>query len=92
MAKTATVNVRVEPEVKERAEAIYSSFGLSLSEAVNVFLHKTILEGGLPFDLRQPRYSPETEAAMDEAREILSGSRSVRHFASVEEMREAFDA
>ena len=92
MAKTATVNVRVEPEVKERAEEIYSSFGMSLSEAVNVFLYKTILEGGLPFSLKQPRYSAETEAALDEARDILSGRLSGRRFESVEEMREAFDA
>ena len=46
---------------------------MTLTEAINVFLHKSVMEGGLPFDVRQPRYNVETEAAMHEARDIMSG-------------------
>lgn len=49
---------------------MYAQFGMNLTDAVNVFLHKSIMEGGLPFELRQPRFNAETEAAMREAREI----------------------
>ena len=55
--KTATLNMRVDPSVKEEAERVYAQFGMNLTDAVNVFLHKSIMEGGLPFDLRQPRYN-----------------------------------
>lgn len=73
MAKTSTINMRVSPEVKSDAESIFASLGMTLTEAINVFLHKSIMEGGLPFDVRQPRYNAETEAAIREARDIMSG-------------------
>ena len=49
MARTANINVRTEPQTKSGAEAIYSNFGLSLSDAINVFLNMSIIEGGFPF-------------------------------------------
>ena len=73
MAKTSTINMRVSPEVKSDAESIFASLGMTLTEAINVFLHKSIMEGGLPFDVRHPRYNAETEAAIREARDIMSG-------------------
>ena len=72
MAKSASISMRVNPRIKAEAEAIYGSLGMTLTEAINIFLHKSILEGGLPFDVRQPRYNSETEAAMREARAILA--------------------
>ncbi|MCI8424883.1 MAG: type II toxin-antitoxin system RelB/DinJ family antitoxin [Adlercreutzia sp.] len=86
MAKTATINMRISPEVKEDAESIFSSLGMTLTEAINIFLHKSIMEGGLPFSVRQPRYSRETEAAMAEAREILEGRRDAKRYASADEL------
>lgn len=73
MAKIASISMRVNPRIKAEAESIYGSLGMTLTEAINIFLHKSILEGGLPFDIRQPRYNSETEAAMREARDILAG-------------------
>ena len=73
MAKIASISMRVNPQIKAEAEAIYRSLGITLTEAINIFLHKSILEDGLPFDVRQPRYNSETEAAMREARDILAG-------------------
>ena len=80
--KTATLNMRVDPRVKEEAERVYAQFGMNLTDAVNVFLHKSIMEGGLPFDLRQPRYNAETELAMHEAREIAEGRVVATRYAS----------
>ena len=51
--KTATLNMRVDPSVKEEAERVYAQFGMNLTDAVNVFLHKSIMEGGLPFEARE---------------------------------------
>ena len=74
MAKTVTINMRVDPEVKSSAESIFASLGMTLTEAINVFLHKSVVEGGLPFDVRQLRYNTEMEAAMREARDIMNGT------------------
>lgn len=83
--KTATLNMRVDPSVKEEAERVYAQFGMNLTDAVNVFLHKSIMEGGLPFDLRQPRFNAETELAMREAREIAAGRLSAARYGSAAE-------
>lgn len=88
MAKTATINMRVNPEVKEDAENLFESLGMSLAEAINIFLHKSILEGGLPFSVRQPRYNRETEMAIQEARDIMEGRYSAKAYNSAKELFE----
>lgn len=73
MARTANINVRIDPETKSSAESLFSNFGMTLTDAINVFLHMSLLEGGLPFEVRQPRYNAATEAAIQEARDMASG-------------------
>jgi DNA-damage-inducible protein J len=86
MSKTATINMRVNPQIKSEAETVFSSLGMTLTEAINIFLHKSVMEGGLPFDVRQPRYNATTEAAMAEARDIMSGKVNAKAYDSVEDM------
>jgi DNA-damage-inducible protein J len=86
MPKTASINIRVEPHLKSSAEALFSCYGMSVAEAVNIFLHKSLLENGLPFDLREPRYNAETEAAIQEARDIMSGKIQAKSYDSFQEM------
>ena len=92
MARTANINIRTEPDTKADAEAIYSSFGLSLSDAINVFLKMSIMEGGFPFSVKQPRYNEETHVAIKEAREILSGRRDARRYSSARDLFDELDA
>ena len=92
MATTANLNIRVDPEIKSSAEALFSSFGLTVSDAVNIFLHQSLLEGGLPFAVKQPRYNAETEAAMAEARAIAEGKIPAKRYNSVREVMEDLDA
>ena len=91
MAKTATINMRVSPEIKADAENIFSSLGMTLTEAINIFLHKSVMEGGLPFDVRQPRYNAETEAAMREARDIMNGKVPAVSYDSTDALLAALD-
>ncbi len=53
MAKTHILHIRVEPKVKEKAEETLNDLGLSISEAVNVFLNQVILNEGIPFEIRK---------------------------------------
>ena len=54
--KSSTFQMRINPEVKKEAENVFSTYGLTLSDAVNIFLQQSIHEGGLPFLL-----SPENQ-------------------------------
>ena len=52
--RSATINTRVEPKVKEKANSIFKRIGLSTSDAVNMFLHNVVIHNGIPFDLKIP--------------------------------------
>lgn len=91
MPKTATINMRVNPQVKSEAESVFSSLGMTLTEAINVFLHKSVMEGGLPFDVRQPRYNAETERAMCEAREIMNEKLCAESYGSAAALFDSLD-
>jgi len=64
MAKTDTLHIRVEPSVKMKAEETLSNLGLSITEAVNVFLNQIILHDGIPFKIEKPRYNKKTIQAI----------------------------
>ena len=85
MAKSATINVRIEPEVKANVEKLFSSFGITVSDAINIFLYKSLMEGGLPFEVKQPRFNAETEEAIQEARDIMSGKIKVKKYDSIDD-------
>ena len=55
MTRTAEVKTRTTAHIKADAAAVYARWGISLSDAINIFLAKSIEFGGLPFDMR-----PET--------------------------------
>lgn len=54
MTKNDTVHIRVNEDVKRNAEETLSMLGLTISEAVNLFLCQVALTGGLPFAVRLP--------------------------------------
>lgn len=91
MAKTASINIRLDEEIKKAAEAVYSHYGLSLAEAVTVFIHQSCNVGGLPFDLRPARPNAETLAAMAEAKQINRDS-SVKGYRNMNALFEDLDA
>lgn len=53
-AKTANVLVRVEPDVKERAEAIMEKLGVPVSTVINMLYKQIITTGSIHFSLSVP--------------------------------------
>jgi len=66
MAKTEMIRARVEPELKEEAEAVFDKLGLSPTEAVTLFYRQVALHRGIPFELRVPNAT--TRKAIVDAR------------------------
>ena len=56
MAKSANLYARIEPEVKEQAEAILSALGIPASNAITMFYKQVILQRGLPFEVKLPEH------------------------------------
>jgi DNA-damage-inducible protein J len=65
---TTMLHVRVDDQIKAAASAALEAMGLSLSEAVRVFLRRVAIEQALPFALKVPNVA--TRAAMEEARTV----------------------
>ncbi len=74
MATTAMVHVRVDEEIKVQATETLAAMGLSVSDAVRVFLMRVVAEQQMPFALKAP--NAETRAAMAEANEIARTRRA----------------
>ena len=55
MEKSTTLNLRINPEVKENAEKVLSQLGVSMSSAVNMFLNQIILTESIPFSIALPQ-------------------------------------
>jgi DNA-damage-inducible protein J len=73
MAATAMVHVRLDERIKAQATETLATMGLSLSDAVRVFLMRVAAEKQLPFVLKVPNL--ETRAAMAEA-DMIAGKRA----------------
>ena len=91
MAKTANITIRIDPETKTSAEQLFSSFGITVTDAISIFLHKSIMEGGIPFEVKQPRFNAETEAAIEEARGIIAGKIPAKRYGSVRDLFNELD-
>jgi DNA-damage-inducible protein J len=66
MSRTTNINVRVDEELKSKAETIFNELGLNMSTAMNMFLRCAVRYGGIPFDLRIDKPNKETLAAIDD--------------------------
>ena len=59
--KSANIVVRVEPEIKKKAEAILASLGMSPSSAINALYHQIIHTNSIPFSITLPPNVPVME-------------------------------
>lgn len=68
MTTTAMVHVRVDEQIKAQATEALAAMGLSVSDAVRVFLMRVVAEQQMPFALKVP--NAKTRGAMKEADQI----------------------
>jgi DNA-damage-inducible protein J len=54
MAKTATIQSRVDPAVKHNAQIILKKLNISMSEAISMYLSQITLHNGIPFEIKLP--------------------------------------
>ena len=78
MTKTKQMQIRLEPELKTKAEAVLSQLGLKPTEFIRMALRQLVMHNGLPFDARIP--NAETIAALEEP------TNGLKRFGSPEEL------
>ncbi len=92
MAKTNTINIRIEPELKENAEKTLNELGMNVADAVTIFLKQVVLTESIPFEIKKPRYNKETIEAIKEALDIIKNPENHQSFNSVDELMEELNS
>lgn len=69
MAHSSMLHIRVDDEVKTQATEALAAMGLSMSDAVRIFLKRVVNDQAFPLELKVP--NAETRAAMEEARALM---------------------
>ncbi len=72
-------SIKVDPIAWDKAKEIFKEYNLTVTDAINIFLNKVRLEGGLPFDMKVP--SQRLQSAIEE---VKKGN--TVHYDSVEDM------
>jgi len=62
----STIQFRTDDAVKVQSSALFQQLGITMSDAINIFLRQSIMYGGLPFEVKLPRYNAVTRAALDD--------------------------
>ena len=92
LVKDTNFNMRMNKQKKTRLEELYGNLGMTLAEAVNIFFEKSLMEGGIPFDVKISKYNEDTISAMKEAKDIMSGKVEAKAYSSAKELFDELDA
>ena len=76
MQKTASVNTRVDPELKVQAESVLNELGMSMATAMTLFLKQIVIHNGIPFELCVPKAKPVAYGALadDQFNALMDGA------------------
>ena len=84
--QTSMLHVRVDDDIKAQANAVLGHMGMSMSEAVRIFLHRIAVDQAFPLELKVP--NAKTRLAMSEAEEIVRDKKA--RFESLDELFDDF--
>jgi len=87
MAENALVQVRIDPEIRDKASAVLAASGLTVSDAVRILLTRTANENAVPLDLftndaeYDAWFRAKVQEALDDPRPYVDGEEVERMFA-----------
>ncbi len=88
MIAVAQISIRVDDDVKRRAEQALDDIGLSMSAAINVFLRKVAREQRIPFELSADIPNAETIEAIQEVKKLKANPGLGKTYTDVDQMME----
>ncbi len=81
---TTNLNVRVDENLKKRAETLFNELGMNMSTAINIYLRQAVRKQAIPFELKAPNV--ETLEAMEEVERMKENPELYKGYKDVEEM------
>jgi len=86
-----TMRISVDSELRKEVDETLKALGMTTKEAINIYLHQIILNGGIPFKVTIPRYNAETIAAIKEAK-TLALDEDVKGYDKVEDLMDSLES
>lgn len=71
MSRTATIQARIDPDIKNEAQKIFKTLNISMSEAISIYLTQVALHKGIPFEVKIPNELTEETLQKADAGEDL---------------------
>ena len=84
MAPTASITIRLDPQLKSEAAAIVEDFGLDLTSVTRAFYAQIVREHRIPLSLSYPKPNEESRASIRAANEIIA--QGTARFDNLEDM------
>ena len=75
MAKTDTLNIRIEPELKKEVEMTLNDLGMNIADAVTIFFKQIVMTESIPFIIKKPKLNKETIKAIEDAEKGINLSK-----------------
>ena len=64
----AQVNIRIDDDLKERADTLFDNLGLNMTTAFTIFIKAAVRQNGIPFDVKiDPFYSEKNMKVLRES-------------------------
>lgn len=89
-SETTNISIRMDKDLKEQAENLFSELGLNMTTALNVFVRQSVRQGKIPFEISLSKPNAETLAAMQEIEDVRNG-KLPKHPQSVENLFKELD-
>ena len=88
---TTNISIRMDTDLKERADKLFAELGMNISTAFNIFVRQTLRDGGIPFAVTTHLPNRETVAAMLEA-ERIANDPTIKGYTNLDELFAELDA
>lgn len=86
MAKTDTINIRIEPKLKKEVEETLNDLGMNIADAVTVFFKQVVMTESIPFAIK--KYNKETIEAIRETKKMMKNPDKYKSYENIEELME----
>jgi DNA-damage-inducible protein J len=83
------MNIRMDSEIKKKAQELFGELGMDMTTAINVFLRQAVIYNGLPFQIQKAKPNRETIAAIED---VENGENLSPVFNSIEDAKRWLNA
>ena len=83
---TTNMSIRLDTELKKKADAMFSEMGLNMTTAMNMFLRQVVRQGKIPFEVATDIPNKETLEAIEEVKKMKKDPTYGKSYTDVDSM------